>query len=91
MLLTLGRLGLRNGLWGKARGYLEESIEIKPLPDTYLVLANVLEKQDEHVAANVYYQKGLALATSMEPHESVKMLQKSDDQNVLCSSARQVV
>jgi len=91
LLLTLGRLSSRNSLWGKAKGYLEESIDVKPMPETYRELATLLEKQGEHVAANVYYQKGLTLATTVTQHESVKRLQQSEDQNVLCDGARQVV
>ena len=91
LLLTLGRLSLRNSLWGKARSYLEDSIEIEPMPDAFHELANLLEKQGEHVAANVYYQKGLALATQVKLDDSVKKLQKYEDQNLLCDSARQVV
>jgi len=91
LLLTLGRLSSRSNLWGKAKGYLEESIDVKPMPESYRELATLLEKQGEHVAANVYYQKGLTLATTVKLHESVKMLQKSEDQNVLCDGARKVV
>lgn len=91
LLLTLGRLSLRNSLWGKARSYLEDSIDIEPMPDTYHELANLHEKQGEHVAANVYYQEGLTLATQVKLDNSVKKLQKYEDQNLLCNSARQVV
>lgn len=91
LLLTLGRLSLRNSLWGKAKTYLEDSIDIKPMPDTYHELANLLEKQGEHIAANIYCQKGLALATQINIDDSVKKLQKNEDQNLLCNSARQVV
>ena len=64
LLLTLGRLSARNKLWGKARTYLEESIEINPLPETFRTLASVLDELGEHEAAAVYYQRGLELATA---------------------------
>jgi HemY protein len=62
LLLTLGRLSVKNKLWGKARTYLEESIEINPLPEAYRTLASVLDELGEHGAAAVQYQKGLELA-----------------------------
>ena len=74
LLLTLGRLSARNKLWGKARTYLEESIEINPLPETFRTLASVLDELGEHEAAAVYYQRGLELATVSVGSGGVKLL-----------------
>ncbi|MCH9047769.1 MAG: hypothetical protein IH836_02305 [Proteobacteria bacterium] len=74
LLLTLGRLSARNKLWGKARTYLEESIEINPLPETFRTLASVLDELGEHEAAAVYYQSGLELATVSVGSGGVKLL-----------------
>ncbi len=74
LLLTLGRLSARNKLWGKARTYLEESIEINPLPETFRTLASVLDELGEHEAAAVYYQKGLELAIVGVVDGGVKLL-----------------
>ncbi|MCH8262111.1 MAG: hypothetical protein IIA77_03535 [Proteobacteria bacterium] len=74
LLLTLGRLSVRNKLWGKARTYLEESIEINPLPETFRTLASVLDELGEHEAAAVYYQRGLELATVGVVADGVKLL-----------------
>lgn len=63
LLLAAGRLSIRNGLWGKARSYLEQCIEVQPLPDAYRELADLLRQQGEHAAASRYYQQGLILAT----------------------------
>ena len=63
LLLTLGRLCLRNNLWGKAQGYLEESLEVNATPDACQELAGLLEARGEFSDAINYYQKGLALAT----------------------------
>ncbi len=79
LLLTLGRLSVRNKLWGKARSYLEESIEINPLPEAYRTLATVLDELGEHDAAVVYYQKGLELATVGFSDDGVKLLESSED------------
>ena len=74
LLLTLGRLSVRNKLWGKARTYLEESIEINSLPETFRTLASVLDELGEHEAAAVYYQRGLELATVSVGSGGVKLL-----------------
>ena len=63
LLLTLGRLCKKNHLWGKARSYLEQSIQIRPDPVTCQELATLLEQQGEHSAARMYLQQGLKLAT----------------------------
>ena len=59
LLLTLGRLCLRNRLWGKARSYLEASIEFGRLPDSYRDLAGLLERLGEPQRAMGLYRKGL--------------------------------
>ena len=50
LLLTLGRLSVKNKLWGKARTYLEESIEINPIPEAYRTLASVIDELGENEA-----------------------------------------
>lgn len=62
LLLTLGRLCIQNQLWGKARSYLEYSLEIDPQPETCQVLGDLLMHLNEQEAAAKYYQRGLALA-----------------------------
>ena len=63
LLLTLGRLCKKNHLWGRARSYLEQSIQARPDPATCQELATLLEQQGEHAAARSYLQEGLNLAT----------------------------
>lgn len=63
LLLTLGRLARRNGLWGKARSCFEESIEVHAYPETYHELATLLEQEGDHEGASRCYQQGLGLAT----------------------------
>lgn len=91
LLLTLGRLAMRNSLWGKASAYLKESIQINPLPESYRELAILLEKQGDYSAASSYYQQGLTLATSIMKHDEVKMLEQVEQQEAVTSGARQVV
>lgn len=62
LLLTAGRLCIRNRLWGKARIYLESSIGAGPRPETYRELGLLLEKMGERGSAADCYRKGLQLA-----------------------------
>lgn len=64
LLLCLGRLCIRNSLWGKAKGYLEDCLALSPSAETYSTLAQLLEKMDEKEQANQYFKKGLLLATT---------------------------
>lgn len=61
LLLTAGRLSVRNNLWGKARQYLEASASIGIHPETYKELGNLLEHMGETEEAREYYRKGLAM------------------------------
>ena len=62
LLLTLGRLCMRNQLWGKARSYLEASIGIQPRSDSYKELGQLMEQLEEPVKAAKYFRQGLLLA-----------------------------
>ena len=91
LLLTLGRLAMRNSLWGKAGAYLKESILIQPLPETYRELALMLEKQGDYSAASSYFQQGLTLATSVNKHDTVKLIEQEEEHKAITAGARQVV
>ncbi len=59
LLLTLGRLALRNHLWSKARSYLEKSVDLDPRPETYMLLGKLLEQTGENVIAGECFREGL--------------------------------
>lgn len=61
LLLALGRLSCKNKLWGKAKNYLQQSLQIHPLPVTHQLLANLLDDLGESEAALHHYQQGLSL------------------------------
>lgn len=63
LLLCLGRIAMRNQLWGKARSYLQTSIHIAPLAETYRELGQLLEQLNETNEALDAYRKGLSIAT----------------------------
>lgn len=62
LLLALGKMCLTRSLWGKAKGYLEASVAISPMPENYLMLARLIEeKMNDPEAAQEYYRQGLHL------------------------------
>ncbi len=66
LLLTLGRICMRNKLWGKARDYLQESIDVKAIPETYYEFAKLQEYDGNREEAALCYEKGLELATGVK-------------------------
>jgi HemY protein len=59
LLLTLGRLCAHQGLWGKARSYLEASLSIESTHSAHLDLGRLLEREGKPVEAAAAYQKAL--------------------------------
>lgn len=66
LLLCLGHLSLSNQLWGKARNYLERSLALKPSPQAYATLGQLLLHLNEQNAACLAYQRGVELAILKE-------------------------
>ena len=63
LLLALGRICMRARLWGKAQGYLEASIGVRPTPGCCLVLAELFgEHLNEKDRASKFYKMGLELS-----------------------------
>jgi HemY protein len=65
LLLTLGRLCLANRLWGKARAYLEASVQLAPTVETYQALGALLEQLGEPGKAMSCYRQGMVLAAGV--------------------------
>lgn len=61
LLLALGRLALRNQLWGKARDYFEHSLRLERSVETYGELARLLARLGELERSNRLLQEGLGL------------------------------
>lgn len=62
LLLAAGRSCIRSELWGKARSYLESSLAIRPTPEAYHELGNLMLRLDERDAATAAFAKGLTLS-----------------------------
>jgi len=59
LLLTLGRLCAHQGLWGKARSYLDASLSIESTHSAHLELAHLLEREGKADRAALHYQQAL--------------------------------
>jgi HemY protein len=57
LLLTLGRLCFYRELWGKARSYLEASVNEYPTRTTHRELARLYERLEQPDQANKHYKK----------------------------------
>jgi len=62
LLLSLAKISLRNQLWGKARSYLEASIDLQPGAEAYRLLGSLLEQLNESDQAAECYRKGVELS-----------------------------
>lgn len=61
LYLCLGRLCLNQQLWGKAKQYLQQSIELTPTPIAYMELGNLYEKLNDPIEAGNNFKSGLQL------------------------------
>ncbi len=64
LLLTLGRLCVKQDLWGKAQSYIEASISVEPTYSAHLALAQLHEKLGNPDAAHRHYRVSLELAVA---------------------------
>ncbi|MFQ5993616.1 MAG: heme biosynthesis protein HemY [Acidiferrobacterales bacterium] len=67
LLLTVGRLSLRNELWGKARSYLETSLKRRPTLQVYRELGALMERLGESDKALDYYRRSLESLVAEKP------------------------
>jgi len=64
LMLTLGKLCLHQGLWGKAQNYLDASISLSPSRAAYNALGQLAEKLEKKEAAFNYYHLAMELESS---------------------------
>lgn len=67
LLLCLGRLCLRDNLWGKARDYFESSYRIEPGAQVCAELGRLLIGLGEPKVASAYYREGLSKTEAVLP------------------------
>jgi HemY protein len=59
LLLSLGKLCIRQELWGKAQSYLEASLAVQPGSAAHYALAGMLEGLGQQEEANRHYRQSL--------------------------------
>ena len=64
---ALGRIALRNELWGKAREYFEISLRLERNGETCAELGRLCASLGETAKSNEYFQQGLLLSTGRLP------------------------
>lgn len=74
LLLTLGKLCQRNQLWGKAKEYLEKSIQLKHSPESYFELAGYYAEHGDTQKSNQLFRQGL-----QQTHQNLYLTHKSAD------------
>ena len=67
LMLTLGRLSLRNKLWGKALEYFESSLSLQRSTAAYNELGRLLAHMGEYEKSTAYFREGLSLVTGTVP------------------------
>lgn len=67
LLLALGRLSLRNELWGKAREYFERSLKSSSDPVAFAELARLLINLKEHNKSADYLRVGTNMVSNALP------------------------
>jgi HemY protein len=61
LLKALGRMCIRQRLWGKAQSYLEASLAIEPTPQAHLELARLFDQLERTDEANKHYRASAQL------------------------------
>ncbi|HEY6240029.1 MAG TPA: heme biosynthesis HemY N-terminal domain-containing protein [Burkholderiales bacterium] len=64
LLLTLGRLCVQRGLWGKAQSYLEASLATRPTQAAHVALARLLERSGRAEEANRHFRASADLGST---------------------------
>jgi HemY protein len=67
LFLCLGRLSMRNSMWGKAREYFEHSLKLENSGEVCTELGRLLSQLGEHKKSNEYFQQGLLLNSDSFP------------------------
>lgn len=62
LLLALGKLCMRQGLWGKAQSYIEASLALEPTHDGHMTLAALMEHIGRPQEAILHFRRSAELA-----------------------------
>ena len=67
LLLTLGRLSLRNHLWGRAREYFMGSLKLQNSPEAHAELGRLLKHMGEQEAYQTHVREGFEVIAKRLP------------------------
>ena len=62
LLLALGKLCMKQGLWGKAQSYIEASLALEPTHDGHMTLAALMEQLGKHQEAVQHFRRSAELS-----------------------------
>ena len=62
LLLALGKLCMRQELWGKAQSYIEASLALEPTHDGHMTLAALMERLGKPQEAILHFRRSAELA-----------------------------
>jgi HemY protein len=62
LLLALGKLCMRQALWGKAQSYIEASLALEPTHDGHMTLAALMERIGKPQEADKHFRRSAQLA-----------------------------
>lgn len=62
LLLTLGKLCMKQGLWGKAQSYIEASLALEPTHEGHMTLAALMERIGKPQEASRHFRRSAELA-----------------------------
>jgi HemY protein len=62
LLLALGKLCMRQSLWGKAQSYIEASLALEPTHDGHMTLAALMERIGKPQEAEKHFRRSAQLA-----------------------------
>ena len=62
LLLALGKLCMKQGLWGKAQSYIEASLALEPTHDGHMTLAALMERLGKPQEAVQHFRRSAELA-----------------------------
>lgn len=76
LLLAAGRLAISNGLWGRARSYLEAAVSREPSGEACYLLGSMQERLGETDKALTSYRRASELGAAFHPPAGLRQLRK---------------
>lgn len=76
LLLAAGRLAIANGLWGRARSYLEAAVSREPSGEACYLLGSMQERLGESDQALASYRRAAELGAAFHPPVGLRQLRR---------------